>query len=110
MMLASAHVESSQYETIAGIRHADSVRNEAVQASLCARSGNIPRTGRAPPSYDGTLQLTGSCRNQVWVACRVTQGFGVVYQWLPHGYESDGWKARMVNTIGESLPLPCDRL
>lgn len=28
------------------------------------------------------------------------QGFGVVYQWLPHGYDSDGWKARMVNTIG----------
>mmetsp|Transcript_5876 Transcript_5876/g.16770 ORF Transcript_5876/g.16770 Transcript_5876/m.16770 type:complete len:287 (-) Transcript_5876:593-1453(-) len=38
----------------------------------------------------------------IWGVIFLLQGFGVVYQWLPHGYDSDGWKARMVNTIGFS--------
>ena len=66
------------------------------------------------PSYVGTMQLTRSpgiiptgVKHEWHAKSRLhTQGFGVVYQWLPYGYESDGWKARMVNTIGELLPPP----
>ena len=27
----------------------------------------------------------------------------MVYQFLPQGYNSDGWKARIINTIGEHI-------
>ena len=40
----------------------------------------------------------------IWGIVFLLQGVGVVYQWLPQGYGNDGWKARMINTIGESLP------
>lgn len=38
----------------------------------------------------------------IWAVIFILQAVGVVYQWLPQGYNSDGWKALMVNTIGYS--------
>ena len=36
----------------------------------------------------------------IWGIIFLLQGLGVVYQWLPQGYGNDGWKARIINTIG----------
>lgn len=38
----------------------------------------------------------------IWGIIFILQGVGVVYQWLPQGYNSDGWKSLVVNTIGYS--------
>lgn len=38
----------------------------------------------------------------IWGIIFILQGAGVVYQWMPQGYNSDGWKSIMVNTIGYS--------
>jgi len=36
----------------------------------------------------------------IWGIIFLLQGVGVVYQWLPQGYGNDGWKARIINSIG----------
>lgn len=36
----------------------------------------------------------------IWGFIFLLQGLGAIYQLLPHGYGPDGWKQRVVNTIG----------
>lgn len=38
----------------------------------------------------------------IWGLIFLLQGVGVVYQLLPYGYDFDGWKQRMINTVGYS--------
>ena len=49
--------------------------------------------------YWGTADM---CRwaFSIWGIIFLLQGVGVVYQWLPQGYGNDGWKARIINSIG----------
>ncbi|KAK9843986.1 hypothetical protein WJX81_001126 [Elliptochloris bilobata] len=36
----------------------------------------------------------------IWGFIFALQGLGTIYQLLPHGYQADSWKARIVNAIG----------
>jgi len=43
----------------------------------------------------------------IWGIIFLLQGFGVVYQLLPYGYD-DPWKARIINTIGAASVRQAD--
>ena len=36
----------------------------------------------------------------IWGVIFVLEGVGTVYQLMPHGYTPDGWKQRIVNSVG----------
>lgn len=48
-----------------------------------------------------TLLTPAGWAFSIWGIIFLLQGLGVVYQFLPYGYASDGEKARIINTIGE---------
>jgi len=58
----------------------------------CVRVGSITCPGLG----------AAACRwaFSIWGIIFLLQGVGVVYQWLPQGYGNDGWKARIINSIG----------
>ena len=37
----------------------------------------------------------------IWGVIFALEGVGTVYQLMPHGYTPDGWKQRIVNSVGE---------
>lgn len=53
--------------------------------------------------------VVGSCRwaFSIWGIIFALQGLGTVYQAMPQGYTPDGWKQRIVNSVGEAPTAAC---
>lgn len=68
----------------------------------------LPNAGKLCQS---PRQCAHACRwaFSIWGLIFALQGLGIVYQLMPQGYTPDGWKQRIVNSVGAppGLPLYC---